>query len=165
MAVVGDLRTAASVARALAPSLAVEPDAIILITPRRQGSAGGGPLELTTEAEINDHRRSWRWRSHPTLVALDAPVSRKDHAWAAAMLASLEPTAAWGVADASRKPEDIAAWSEALGGLDALSLADTESTVSPAAILRLGLPVALLDGEPATPERWADLLLDRAGIT
>jgi hypothetical protein len=161
MAVAGPLPAATAVARSLAPRLGIEPDAIVVVTPRRQTAGGGATLELTTPTEIDDHRRSWRWRPHPTLVALDAPMSPGGQKWAAEMLASLEPTAAWGVADASRKPEDVAAWSDALGGLDALSVADTGSTVSPATILQLGLPVALLDGEAATPERWADVLLER----
>ena len=161
MVVAGPVPAATAAARTIAPTLGVDPDSIVVITPNRQGAGGGATLELTTPSEIDDHRRSWRWRAHPTLVALDAPMGPGGQAWAAEMLASLEPTAAWGVADAWRKPEDIAAWSDSLGGLDALTLAETGSTSSPATVLQLGLPVALLDGEAATPERWADLLLDR----
>jgi hypothetical protein len=96
----------------------------------------------------------------PTIAVVDAPLGRP-LAWAAEVLAALEPTAVWGIVEASRKVEDISAWSGGLGGLDALCLTGLDDTVSPAAPLRTGVPVALLEGEPATPERWADLLLAR----
>jgi len=67
----------------------------------------------------------------------------------------------WGITEASRKVEDVAAWSEQMGGFDALSVSDLHATTSPASILQLGIPVAMIDGQEATPERWADTLLDR----
>jgi hypothetical protein len=110
--------------------------------------------------EVSDQRRAWRRRPAPTVAVVDAPVGRPTD-WAADALCALEPTAVWGIVDASRKVEDIAAWSTGLGGVDALCLSGLDETVSPAAALRTGLPVALLEGQPATAERWADLLLSR----
>jgi hypothetical protein len=110
--------------------------------------------------EVGDQRRAWRRRPAPTVAVVDAPVGRPTD-WAADALCALEPTAVWGIVDASRKVEDIAAWSTGLGGVDALCLSGLDETVSPAAALRTGLPVALLEGQPATAERWADLLLSR----
>jgi len=96
----------------------------------------------------------------PTVAVIDAPLGRPT-AWVAEVLGALEPTAVWGVVEASRKVEDLAAWSSDLGGLDALCLTGLDDTVSPATPLRTGIPVALLEGHPATPDRWADLLLTR----
>ena len=67
------------------------------------------------------------------------------------MLKALEPALCWGVAEASRKPEDLAAWSRSLGGVDVLALVDLEGTTTPAAALGAGVPVGTLDGEPRHP--------------
>jgi hypothetical protein len=77
------------------------------------------------------------------------------------MLRALEPAICWGVAEASHKPEDLAAWSRALGGLDVLALVDLEGTTTPAAALAAAVPVGRLDGQPATPQLWANILCAR----
>ena len=115
---------------------------------------------MTNADDAAEHRRSWRWRMHPTVVVVDAPIGRP-RPWAREMLAAVEPTTAWGVAAACRKLEDVSAWSNLVGGLDAIALNGTDDTVSPASVLHLGVPVALVDGERATPELWADLLMER----
>ena len=81
------------------------------------------------------------------------------------MLAALEPTAAWGVADAGRKSEDIATWSETIGGFDALAVTNTDDTVTPASVLQLDVPIALVDSSPSTPELWVELLMERLNRT
>jgi hypothetical protein len=102
----------------------------------------------------------WR-RSEPAVVVVDAPVTGRHRSWATSVIASLHPTAVWGVVDATCKSEDIAAWAGALGGLDALALENVDVTVSPAAALTLGIPVARLDGHPATAARWTATIVDR----
>jgi hypothetical protein len=67
----------------------------------------------------------------------------------------------WGVVDATCKTEDVAMWAETIGGVDALALENVEVTVSPAAALGLGIPVARLNGQPATASRWAALVMAR----
>jgi hypothetical protein len=68
----------------------------------------------------------------------------------------------WAVADATRKPEDLAGWLGALPRVDALVLQDTDLSADPAAVLALDVPVAVLDGVRATPHRWASLLCERS---
>ncbi|HXQ62735.1 MAG TPA: hypothetical protein VN796_10400, partial [Acidimicrobiales bacterium] len=65
------------------------------------------------------------------------------------------------VVDATAKAEDVAAWAEALGGIDALALENLEATVSPASALGVGIPVARIDGQPATAARWVAAIVDR----
>ena len=77
------------------------------------------------------------------------------------MLAALAPTAVWGVAGATHKSEDLAAWADGLGGFDALALEDISATSSPADVLAAGIPVASLDGRHATPALWAALIAAR----
>jgi hypothetical protein len=113
--------------------------------------------------EVRDQRRAWRRRPGPTVTVVDAPIGRPVD-WAADALCALEPTTVWGIVEATRKTEDITAWSNGLGGIDALCLTGLDETVSPAAPLRTGIPVALLDGQEATAERWAGLLLERLAL-
>jgi hypothetical protein len=67
----------------------------------------------------------------------------------------------WGVAGATHKAEDVAAWADGLGGIDALAVEDSASTISPAQVLATGIPVASLDGQRATPVLWAALIAAR----
>jgi hypothetical protein len=62
---------------------------------------------------------------------------------------------------ASSKPEDVQAWSDSLGGLDAVVVDGLDATATPASILGTGIPVARLDGRPASPALWTALLLER----
>jgi hypothetical protein len=96
------------------------------------------------------------------VVAVDAPLGRSGE-WARQVFDALEPTMVWGAVEATRKPEDVAEWSEQLGGFDALGATDLDGTVSPAAILQCGIPVGRLEGRPATPLRWASVLAPRLG--
>jgi hypothetical protein len=157
VAVIGARGTAHHVARTVCLRVGGDPSTIATVTGQRRQRYDP---ELTSVDEVSDNRRAWRRRPLPTVVVVDAPLGRPLD-WVGPVLGALEPTAVWGVVEASRKEEDIAAWSEDLGGLDALCLTALDDTVSPASPLRTGLPVALLDGETATPERWADLLLSR----
>ncbi len=89
------------------------------------------------------------------MVVVEAAVTNGGRSWATHLIAALRPTAVWGVVDSTSKTEDVAAWAEALGGLDALALENTDATVSPAAALGAGIAVARIDGQPATAARWA----------
>ena len=159
LAVVGPKSDVLGVARALAERVGAPPDAVTLATQRnvwRQKAA-----VITGPESAAEQRRGWRWRSHPAVVAIEAPVRPVGNEWAATVLQALEPVACWGVTDAARKPEDVDAWSEALGGLDALALVDLDGTTTPASVLNCRVPVGLVDGRPATPALWAGALCAR----
>jgi hypothetical protein len=96
-----------------------------------------------------------------TIVAVDAPM-RTDAYWMAQMLTIWSPVAVWAVVEATRKPEDVEPWLDALTRVDALIVQDTDLSADPAAVLhRVSAPVAVLDGVRATPHRWASLLCER----
>lgn len=128
-------------------------------TPARPtAGAGSGPdptavVDARTDVLVAQVAR--RRRSVPVVVVVESGFGGAQRTWAAHTLARLRPSAVWGVVEAVAKPEDVAAWATGLGGLDALVVDDLAATVSPAAVLRTGVPVARLDGQPATPERWA----------
>lgn len=153
--IVGERRAAARLAADVAAELHLSKRDIWVAEPGPEGRPG----RLVTPADAAAERRSWA--GAPTVVALTAPAGARDARWAASMLDALEPAAVWGTVGADRKCEDVEAWAESLGGLDALALEHLESTVSPASVLRLGIPVARLEGQKATPALWAVLLAER----
>jgi hypothetical protein len=159
VAVVGPPTTVMSTAQSIARDLGASPDEVALATQRKVWRPQD---RVILSAEVaTEERRSWRWRDHPSVVAIEQDVRPERSAWTIEILQALEPTLCWGVAKASHKPEDLAAWSESLGGLDVLALVELDSTTTPAAALAAPVPVGRLDGEPATPALWATLLCAR----
>jgi hypothetical protein len=159
VAVIGPREEVMTAARAVAADIGVPNDEIAIATQRplwRSQERVLGPPQETAE-----ERRTWRWRGRPSVVAIEQPVRAGASRWANEMLRALEPALCWGVAEASHKPEDVAAWSRALGGIDVLALVDLEGTTTPAAALATTIPVGSLDGEPATPQLWASILRAR----
>lgn len=154
IALVGDRRATTDLAATFADELGIGPDEIVV--------AGRGRAAMVrTSDDADERRRAWRRRRRPTLVTVDAPFGIVEDDWAFDVLAALEPVLVMGHVDAWRKPEDVCAWATGLGGLDALAVDGLDRTTTPAAVLAVGVPVALLDGAPATPLRWAALLTDR----
>jgi hypothetical protein len=97
-----------------------------------------------------------------TIVAVDVPLRAGGGAWLEQMVAVFAPVGVWAVVEATRKPEDVGPWLDALPRVDALMVQDTDLTADPAAVLsRTSTPVALLDGARATAHRWASLLCER----
>ncbi len=159
VAVVGPRDEVMTAARAVVDDIGASREELAVATQRpvfRSQERVLGPAE-----EVAEERRTWRWRGRPSVVAIEQPVRAGGTQWASDMLRALEPALCWGVAEASRKPEDLAAWSRSLGGIDVLALVDLEGTTTPAAALGAGLPVGTLDGQPATPELWASILCTR----
>jgi hypothetical protein len=168
VAVVGDRADALALARSLSQEIGIDEDQVIVAAPEEAGRGASWvgshkvPLyrQLTGAELAGEQRRSWRRRARPTVVAVDCRPGRVD-GWARHMLDALEPTMVWGAVDASRKPEDVSEWAEHLGGIDALAVSRLDETVSPAAVLRCGIPVGKIDGVPATPAEWTARLAPR----
>jgi len=152
-------------ARRLAAAVAAEIDIDPVAVPYASRDAGAfavvtGTLLVRSVEDATERAPGWR-RSQPAVVVVDAPVTTGERTWAGHVIAALRPTAVWGVVDATAKTEDIVVWARALGGLDALALDNLDATVSPAAALATGIPVARLNGQPATAARWAATIVDR----
>jgi hypothetical protein len=152
-------------ARALATTLAVEighdPTEIPYASLDADASAVvTSKLLVRSSEDAAERSPSWRLL-HPAIVVVDAPLSARNRPWATALIASLRPTAVWGLVDATAKPEDVAHWAHALGGVGALALDNMDATVSPAAILDAAIPVARLNGAAATASIWVATIVDR----
>jgi hypothetical protein len=148
-------------AQVVARDLGTPPEDVALVTRRKVWREHGGAI--STPEQAAEQRRSWRWRPGPSVVALEQPVRPIGNEWARSVLVALEPTVCRGVAEAFHKPEDLAAWSDALGGLDVVDLVDLAGTATPAAGLTGAVPIGYLEDEPATPRAWAKLLCDQLG--
>ncbi|MBW0256453.1 hypothetical protein, partial [Cellulomonas sp. PS-H5] len=108
-----------------------------------------------------------RWRAEPaagdgvTVVALGVRPGRAREDAAAELLAALAPDQAWGVVDARSKTRDCARWIAGVGArrpLDALAVGGLFETSEPGTVLGLGVPVAWIDGVPASRVAWAAAL-------
>jgi hypothetical protein len=99
-----------------------------------------------------------RGGDQPRLVCVDAPAPT---GWVQQVVIALRPDAVWCAVDATRKPADVARQLRSLPRVDALAVHALEATADPASPLALGVPVALLDGQPAGPHGWAALLCRR----
>lgn len=159
IAVVGERFDAMDIAESLAEQFGRPAEEIVLASQTYRGKGAANVLRTVRNAE--DAQRSWSRRPRPTIVAIEAQPGSRDATWAEHMLTALEPIATYGVADATRKSDDIKAWTEALGGIDALAVNNVEETVSPAAILATGIPIDRVDGRKVTPAFWALLLTER----
>jgi hypothetical protein len=152
VAVLGDRRAADRIARELAGSF--DGGASV-----RLGAPGfHGPRSLGEPADVAAERRGW---AGATVVAIGSPLEQRERRWSIDMLDAIAPDVVWGVVGADRKCEDVQAWADALGGIDALALEHLDATVSPASMLQLGIPVGYLDGTPANAALWAVLLAER----
>ena len=161
LVVVGDGLPARRLAAALAGEMGTDPAMVPFASlDARAHVVATGPLLVRCAEDAAERAPGWR-RSGPAVVVVDAPVAGADRSWATHLIAALRPTAVWGVVEATAKTEDIASWTEDLGGVDALALEHLDATVSPAAVLRLRPPVARIDGQPATAARWVATVMDR----
>ena len=126
------------------------------------GSAGAAAgRRLTTPAAASRWRAELPAADGVTLVALGVRPGRAREDAAAELLAALGPDQAWGVVDARSKTRDCARWIAGVGArrpLDALAVGGLFDTSEPGTVLGLGVPVAWIDGVPASRVAWAAAL-------
>lgn len=159
VAVVGARQEALAAAALLAEQLGQTVEDVVLAGP---DAAGFHTLRDATSAE---HQASlWSRCGVPFVVAVCVPDGGDGSRWARDVLEALDPVTVWGAVTAERKPEDISAWAQAVGGVDALAVSGCDRTASPAAVLAIGLPVATIDGRRATPAAWTAMLVERLTV-
>lgn len=161
VAVVGEGAQPVRLARDLAEELGMDPDRVVLATHEPLGDGIPAWLQVTNPETAEERRRSWRRRAYPTLVACALPPGHDQLEWARSMLDQFEPTCVWAIVEAGWKCEDVQYLADALGGIDVLALTRVDGTVSPAAVLDLGIAVGRIENRPATPVTWAELLMAR----
>lgn len=181
IAIIGPLEEALSLATAIGEELGLPASEIALALPApasrpligRGGKAPAPtPAELAAECVAADLlvtdaestaalAPGWR-RDRVGVVAVAVDDTTGERAWAREVLRAARPSFAIALADARTKNEDLATFLGGIGGVDALALHRTDSTVSPAQLLGLGLPVARLEGSEVSSTTWARIIRDAA---
>ncbi|MCG7287179.1 hypothetical protein MHY85_14515 [Cellulomonas sp. ACRRI] len=160
LVVAGPPEDAARVAELLALRSGSGP--VVLAGDADAASAGSAPgRRLTTPAAASRWRAELPAADGVTLVALGVRPGRAREDAAAELLAALGPDQAWGVVDARSKTRDCARWIAGVGArrpLDALAVGGLFDTSEPGTVLGLGVPVAWIDGVPASRVAWAAAL-------
>jgi hypothetical protein len=161
LVVAGKPERALRTASALAEELGVDPPSVFLATPAERTPGVAARRRLSDPAGMAVRRAKWARQPHSTIVALDAPLVLRPEGWARSALAALAPSFVYGAVAATTKTEDVQEWARRLGRIDALAVDGLDATLDPASILAAEIPVALLEGRPATTHLWAALLADR----
>jgi hypothetical protein len=151
--IIGELTGALAVAEDVARILRLDAGRILIASESPQvgrhiadpGDAGRQAVRL-------------RGGDQPRIVCVDSPGPTS---WVQQVVIALRPDAVWCAVDATRKPADVARQLRSLPRVDALAVHALEATADPASPLALGVPVAMLDGQPAGPHGWAALLCRR----
>ena len=141
--VVGGRRDAHAVAQHLLKEVGLEPSDLFIL-------------------EQNDsdcHRVAWRrYSKKVTVIPVEASLRSRDLAETAAWIEKLKPDYVLGDVPATAKRADIARWRNELGLLDALSVSNLADTATPCELMG-ELPIAYIDGLPASTLRWVQILL------
>ncbi len=160
IAVVGELGRALEIASTIIDDLGLDDAEIAVVAADRPGFAVPTHLIATDARTAAALSPGWR-RDGVAVVAVGTGTDRASARWCRTVLHALRPTAAWAVVSAAAKPEDVACFAASAGGLDALVVDDLDATVTPAAVVRAGVPVARIGDAPATARRWSELLATR----
>ena len=161
VAVVGEGEGAWDAALQLTHSIGLDDRALVYLTAGTAPSKIAPARRITALDQLPSRLDRWRKRTTPTVAVVDAPMSVKASRWNRQALTVLRPAAVWVVVPATRKTADVAQWIGRIGKTDGLVITDVDASSDPASVLELGVPVAWLDGRPATPGAWAGLIVDR----
>lgn len=151
LALVGSADDVAATAAALAGALQLSRNRIWTV---------GVPVDAVPHGAIalDDHWSAATVADEHRRAGYDTAVLAVATDGADRVLRAVSPNAVWAVVDATRKTIDLRRALSAVGRVDALAVTGAADTASPASVLHLGVPVALLDGVPASPQRWAVVL-------
>ncbi len=159
VAVVGSAGLVRPIANAVALAVGCPRDEVAVASTTASDRHARPEYRARTAAQAASLSPGWR-RDRVGIVAVYAPPLGADQRWTRQVLRALRPSCVWGMTAATTKPDDVRRWIAAIGGVDALVMTEVGATATPAAILSLGIPVARLDDEPATPARWAAAVAD-----
>ncbi len=114
------------------------------------------------EADPNDvsrHKVARRRASNKvTVVVLEASLRSRALSLVAGWIEKVKPDQVLGAIPASTKRADVAHWRAQIGRVDAVALSRLSSTMTPGELMG-ELPIAYLEGRPASILRWELLLL------
>jgi len=123
-------------------------------------------LVVKDAASAASRRARWMERDAASVLAVDGAPSIADPFWTMDVVEALAPRQVRVVLDASWPLDQVRPWIDGLAALVGegqlvIELVGLDAAEQPAAAMAFGLPIATVDGEPATAARWADLLVAR----
>jgi hypothetical protein len=160
LAIVGPAVEAMRAARQLSDRLHLDRDAILAAgvpdgTVDAERAIGQRWQAAARAAEIRTARQ------HPAIVVVATDGLPADDPWLPGVVSALAADQLWLVVDATRKPADSRTLLAHIGRADALVVVGAADTTSPASVWELGIPIASVDGRPASRGAWAVLLIDK----
>lgn len=142
--VVGSRRDALAAAQQVAANLGLDASSLIV-------------GEQTTSLRQRVMRR--RSAKKTTVLVVEASLRSRDLAQVATWIDQLKPDYVLGAVPATAKRSDFEGWHAQIGRMDALALSRMTETMSLVELMGV-LPIALLDGAPASTLRWVAALLN-----
>ena len=146
---------------ALPLSMGLDERSVFLVTQGNAPARVPAARRLASVEQIGTKLERWQHKNTATIVVVDAPMTPSAAPWNREVLESLDAAAIWLVVPATRKTGDVAEWAKRIGPADGLVVTEVAASADPASVLCLGIPVAWLDGRPATAGAWAGLLVER----
>lgn len=158
IAVAGDGDEALVVAESLAVAAGGAAGDVIVMSPV---AMPGRPswMCLNSPEQAADRREVWRTSARLVVVAVVVTPGAQGQQWGSAALAALEPDQTRVAVPGWRRPDEVAGRLAAMAPVHTIDLV---GAVDPSAVidfLDLDVPVATIDGVPATSRRWAEMLL------
>lgn len=157
VAVVGPRGDAVEAAVALATAWGRAPSEVLVAAPTDPGVT---PATIGMVVAESVRRRRQRGQDGPVLVAVAVMPGPDGHRWAAETLGAIGPSQIRLAVAGWRPIERVAQTLAGIGGVDVVDLVALDGASAPEAFLRLGVPIATVDGHPSTPALWAALLVD-----
>ncbi|HEX5741837.1 MAG TPA: hypothetical protein VFY17_09840, partial [Pilimelia sp.] len=165
LVLLGELGAALAVADQVIEQLRVGRNALYVVADSLAGTGLHGSRRIVGVADAARKGATLHTTDHPHVVVVDVPLTGRPDGFVQDVCAALDASDVWAVVDATRKTADTAQHLAGMGEVDALAVYGAAATGDPASTLHLDLPVALLDGAPATTHAWAALLAARLGAS
>ncbi|MFV0287259.1 MAG: hypothetical protein ACK5IM_12890 [Demequina sp.] len=121
----------------------------------------------TAASRLRERAEAAAADGRPVIVAVGTSAGAKAGAVAAGLVDAMDADHVWAVTDAGLAERDRDERVRHLGGvgvIDAIALVGAAHSHAPAAALGAGLPVAWIDGVPASPMAWVALIAERLSL-
>ena len=160
VAFVGEAHAALDAARRVGARTGLWNGDIEILTRHRALDDVPSWLVVNELEEAAQRAERWRQRGTPTAIVIDQSIDAGDRAWAMRALTAMRADQVRMVAEAWRLPAQVGELATRVGGIDVIDLVDVDGAVEPLAMLDLDIPVATVQGRPATADLLAAVWLE-----
>lgn len=162
LAVVGDGEEVIAAAEAAAVAAGGAPGDVLVVAPQ---PLPGRPswMCLCSHDQAAARRAVWRDAERLVVVAVVVGPGELAQQWGRGALDALRADQTRLAVPGWRRPEEVASRLAAMAPVHAIELVDAVDAAAVVEFLELPVPVASIDGQPATHARWAELIVEAAG--